>query len=123
MNSMQHEFNAVCEHLIKQGKPAMGEEGCMYRAEDGAMCAVGCRIPDSLYKPEMEGMALESLVAQFSVFLPPEIVEYYDMFKDMQRAHDNMSVLDSDEMIPFLKRQLRKVAHDYALEIPSCISE
>lgn len=78
MNTMQEEFDAVVAHLYKQGKKAMSGKGCAYRGENGTMCAVGCRIPDEMYDPKMEGQFVFSLPFTFST--PPEISVYNGMF-------------------------------------------
>jgi hypothetical protein len=35
--------------------------GCWYRSPDGKRCAVGIRIPDELYDPELEGTSYADL--------------------------------------------------------------
>ncbi len=94
MNTMQQEFDAVVEHLYKQGKPAKRADGkCVYRTEDGLACAVGCRLP--IYLPEMDeactgfnSTGVVYLNTRFSNVLPPEIAAYTPMFKSLQRVHD-----------------------------------
>lgn len=121
MNSMQHEFNEVCKHLIKQGKKARNFIGqCRYRTEDGLSCAVGCRIPDSAYTPEMEGRGVYSLLDEFSNKLPPEIEAYKYMFCLLQNVHDISTSWTSKEK---LKTLLRGVAINFSLEIPDIIKE
>jgi hypothetical protein len=55
MNTMQQEFDAVVAHLYAQGKRAAVLGRCKYRSDEGTMCAVGCRIPNNMYNPAMEG--------------------------------------------------------------------
>lgn len=57
---LQEIYDKVKAHLLSQGKPAMDVDGrcSVYRAEDGTKCAVGCLIPDELYRPEFEGMTV-----------------------------------------------------------------
>lgn len=51
----------IRDHLTKQKAQSMGdygkdgEGGCMYRGEEGKMCAVGCLIKDEFYDRLMEG--------------------------------------------------------------------
>lgn len=111
MNSMQYEFDVVVKHLFKQGKQSAGDGMCKYRGDAGLMCAVGCRIPDNLYKKGMEGEAVSSLVGKTE--LPPEIVEYCGMFNDLQKVHDRGYNWLSSEV---LKKSLINVAYSYGLE-------
>lgn len=134
MNTMQQEFDAVVLHLFKQGKPAStfhsypqsngGYATCHYRKleTDGtvSMCAVGCRIPDNVYVPQMDGIdapdidgvgtGVAELVKNFGPLLPPEIKAYENMFAALQSAHD--SYFDS---IAMLTGQLELVASKFGL--------
>lgn len=93
MNTKQFEFDAVVEHLFKQGGPATvpnhvgTETSCSYRGRDGTMCAVGCRIPNIMYRKEMEGKRLGGLITVFQ--LPAELEEYLGMFSHLQDVHDS----------------------------------
>lgn len=98
MNTMQQEFDTVVYHLYKQGRKAKSLKGCEYRTViDGEtlMCAVGCRIPESVYTPAMDestdntGTGLQNLIHRFADVLPVEITEYRGMFNQLQSAHDN----------------------------------
>ena len=63
MLTRQEIFTKVVTHLRKQGDKAMGRDpldpempaGCMYRGENGTMCAVGCLIRDEVYTSDIEG--------------------------------------------------------------------
>ncbi len=95
MNTMQEEFDAVVAHLFRQGRPAERGNTCLYRAGE-LSCAVGCRIPDNVYTPEMdipksaeEGTGIENLVKNFRDVLPKEIILYKNMFSQLQSVHDN----------------------------------
>lgn len=121
MNSMQDEFNAVCEHLVKQGERAYGEEEgmCYYRSPKGLMCAVGCRIPDRVYTTEMEGRDVYNLLRTFKDVVPPEISEYVELFDALQGVHDASRSWTS---LTELKGSLRQVANKFNLKIPAVIS-
>lgn len=113
MNTMQQEFDAVVQHLYKQGRPAMGEGGdCLYRSEDGLMCAVGCRIPDSTYDETMEYTPVNSLVQIFPDQLPEEIYQYADMFQGLQYVHDGWY---RGEGFEYIARSLEIVADKFGL--------
>jgi hypothetical protein len=115
MNTMQQEFDAVVAHLYTQGKPALYQEGCAYRGDNGTMCAVGCRIPDSMYSSKMEGESATSLLPVFD--LPAEIHEYSAMFQDLQYAHDSHSNRAEDGYFDKtrLSDHLRNIAEKHKL--------
>lgn len=56
----QEIFNTVATHLLTQNARSMGTapqmegRGCLYRGENGRMCAVGCLIKDEFYDPILE---------------------------------------------------------------------
>jgi hypothetical protein len=93
MNTMQEEFDEVVKHLYKQGRPAQEDGTCKYRTADGLMCAVGCRIPDDMYKPEMDtasgGSGLRNILPKFE--FPVEVEQYQDLFSSLQGIHDGWS--------------------------------
>jgi len=67
----QEAFDKVVKFAAKQGKRAMDEEGwCRYRAPDGTCCFVGARIPDDLYRPEMERMPFIALIREYKELVP-----------------------------------------------------
>lgn len=60
--NMQEAFDKIATHLATQGKRSVKRkkfedevELCLYRSPDGLSCAVGCLIPDELYKEKLEG--------------------------------------------------------------------
>lgn len=125
MNTKQQEFDAVVKHLFAQGRPAKDSSnpagpGCYYRQPDSTnKCAVGCRIPDDVYVPEMDksngdnGTGLYALILNFGKVLPPEIVEYRDMFEELQIVHDRADdEFDKDD----LAMRLAKVAINHGVE-------
>lgn len=116
MNTMQHEFDAVVAHLYKQGKPAMTNRDCVYRGKNGTTCAVGCRIPDSMYDDKMEGEVVGTLIGHKGFTLTEEIYEYDDLFVSLQSAHDSAAV-GSDGMfdIESLTANLRYTANEHNL--------
>jgi len=60
----QEVFDYVIDHLRKQGRRAYDRElgKCLYLADDGAKCAVGCLIPGDVYSPHMENKTIEMLL-------------------------------------------------------------
>lgn len=85
----QETFNKVRDHLLKQKcKARDNERVCMYRAPDGKMCAVGCLIPDELYKEGMEGRTFDMLMEGF-----PELESIFPLersfYAELQYIHDD----------------------------------
>lgn len=109
MSTDQEIFDTVVTFLVKQGKRAV-ELGCMYRTEDGLKCAVGCLIPDELYKDEMEKPGVVSLLNSFPEldFLKPHV----DLLVSLQSAHDNG---DNWASIEAFKRRFSNTANSFQL--------
>lgn len=59
----QEFFDKTLTHLRKQGRAAVdGKGGCFYRAGDGATCAIGCHIPDEMYRSNFEDKDIDFLL-------------------------------------------------------------
>lgn len=56
----QELYNQVIRNIINQGGPSIDDEGefCVYRNENGRMCAAGPFIPNEKYTPKMEGESI-----------------------------------------------------------------
>jgi hypothetical protein len=124
MNTMQQEFDAVVAHLYEQGRPAKIARFCVYRTETGLSCAVGCRIPDSVYEASMDqpaedgtGTGILSLIDRFGTVLPPEIKEYESLFTRLQAVHDDeFNVNDKGEFhLNRIEDTLRYIAREFGL--------
>tara|TARA_R110002124_G_scaffold6031_3_gene37043 strand:- start:29 stop:376 length:348 start_codon:yes stop_codon:yes gene_type:complete len=89
-------FYNVQKHLLKQNKQARNEVGsCQYRNDSGLSCAVGCLIPDQMYRSHanIEGSGVSDL--------PPDVLtpiigvqyakarEKLDLLGGLQHIHDN----------------------------------
>ena len=112
----QKVFDQVVVHLLTQNwkstpKPyypeAKNQEySCSYRGHmNGGVqlkCAIGCLIPDELYKPEMEGFGFTSLIVEFPVIR--------QLFADIDTGFGQalQTVHDTYEAYEW-KRELRKV--------------
>ena len=48
-------FDKVLQHFRMQGRKSSSGAICLYRGPRGLQCAIGCLIPDELYKLDMEG--------------------------------------------------------------------
>ena len=65
----QQVVDTVGAHLVKQGVRSVDARGdCVYRDAYGNECAIGCLIPDELYDPEMENIAIERFNKEISPF-------------------------------------------------------
>lgn len=86
-----HSRDKIEQHLIQQKAKsiAIGDKGqtqCMYRGDNGLMCAVGCLVEDKNYNREMESCAVVHLRYEHNVMLPEDIaVQELAMW---QRYHD-----------------------------------
>jgi hypothetical protein len=111
--SDQEAFDRVARHLLTQGRRAQYggataySDACRYRAPDGAMCAIGCLIPDEEYDPHIEGKGAGDLIEDW-----PELRPYLPslrLAKALQGLHDVCPV----ERWP---EQLRRIADEFGLD-------
>lgn len=57
----QEVFDKIVNHMLTQNAKAQDVKGiCMYRGEEGRMCAVGCLITDEAYSPDIEKNAADT---------------------------------------------------------------
>lgn len=92
----QEAFDKVVEHLLTQNEKSMGEGSCtcLYRGDNGTKCAIGCLIPDELYRYDFEARSISAIrITNPSILL---------LFKDipiefltgLQKIHDREEVKD-----------------------------
>lgn len=110
MSTNQEIYDEVVTFLVKQGKRASGQGSCMYRTENGLKCAIGCLIPDELYKYDMEGPGIVTLLNSFPEldFLSPHV----SLLVSLQSAHDNG---DNWASIEAFKRRFTNTAYSFLL--------
>lgn len=113
--SAQEAFDNVWQHFVVEGNPlaVAAMKGCLYRVmnDDGTPingCAIGCQIPDALWKSQFEGRSVLALVETY-----PEMREYFlqvptALLGELQEAHDGGS----------LRENLEKVARKFYLTVP-----
>ena len=97
-------FARISIHLVTQGRRSWGrppdgdESCCLYRGPDGTMCAIGCIVPDELYRPDIEGLGLEDRVDNmvetpiWRVLIQagiPREPEISDLLGKLQEIHDS----------------------------------
>lgn len=98
----QDVFDVVVTHLYRQGRRATSNEVCVYRADDGSSCAVGCLIPDEAYTPDLEGS--NALLLADAAKLPQFLMPHTQLLFALQCAHDHSIAA------PTLERRLRELA-------------
>lgn len=104
-------FDVVYTHLMKQQQRSTSDEGGCYYKIDSLMCAIGCLIPDNLYKEEMEGKSVEDLLTDhkgLAKYIKPQTI---DLLAELQTVHDKRPV-------SMWKKELEYIAIDFKLEIP-----
>lgn len=116
----QEIFDKVAKHLIQQGCASVHEElnECRYRTDEGLMCAVGCLIPDEIYKRNMEGLAAEDLLRAFpevEEFLGVEVNEDRCFISTLQHAHDN-HLSSSPKGMEAWKTRMCRIAEEFSLD-------
>jgi hypothetical protein len=107
-------FDTVALHLIKQGKQSIdaAKGMCLYRGPNGLKCAVGCLIPDKVYRPEMEGHSVSRFIDTYDGlnFLQP----FDAILNDLQEAHD-ATYGENQKWTDAVVLRLRKIAKKYNL--------
>lgn len=112
-------FDAVWDWFIIQRKPRSlvdtdPEAACLYRSPDGNACAVGIFIPDSEYRPGMEGLPATQLAALLTWPFREWVSDNRNLLADLQIAHD----MPCSEYFERFQDRLRQVARRYSLVEP-----
>jgi len=127
MLTKQEIFDRSTVFLLKQGKAAKDPVGnrCFYRHPDNPdiRCAVGCLIPDHLYRPEMDGAgAVGAVLDVMTLFdnFPEEMKsagfdkeQHLMLLMSLQNAHDG--VLGTSEDIEQWLEELKIIANKHDL--------
>lgn len=122
MLTNQEIYDHVVRHLLTQNEKSLSGNTCMYRDEEGNKCAVGCLIPDDVYK--LYGVLIEGLV-MFDIINEDEngrpLIKVLKMSKvNLLTSTDLLCALqdvhDSHQPV-YWKRQLESVGRAYALNI------
>lgn len=119
--TLQEAFDVAVAGLVGQGLSRSrlinkyGEDaGCGYRSQGGKKCALGHIIPDSEYKPEMEGFSAKGL--HDACRMPARLSGIHiDVLDDLQRCHD----CGYDPLVMRLK--LIEFATKNKLTVPQCL--
>lgn len=92
---LQEIFDTVAEHLMKQYAVSSSNGSCMYRGEDGLMCAIGCLIKDDKYTPDIEKQGVWCPAIQNVLSASGVVVEDIYLLKllgKLQAIHDKTPV-------------------------------
>lgn len=111
--SKQRFFSKTVRHLLKQRRKSKkvigGEDMCAYRGKGGLKCAIGCHIPDKLYRNSFEGRSLEGLTEAFPFI--KRLIPDVSLGCNLQRVHDGHEVRE-------WKAELARTARLYGLKMP-----
>jgi hypothetical protein len=115
----QEIFDTVTTFLLKQGvqsinpgEYAIHQNACLYRGPNGAKCAIGCLIPDTLYTSDIEGTGIREFInPELKNFLGLSVPARIEFLEELQYTHDHC--FNSIEM---LKKHLRFTAHAFNLK-------
>lgn len=121
----QAAFTKAYLGLLHQGVASVEQRGalspkCLYRADNGNKCAVGHLIPDALYVPELENVAISDPSAVMTRVLnelfPGHDKLFLEFLCEMQVAHD--SVLKNNGINDWCGR-MGEIADNYGLVVPT----
>lgn len=81
----------VTKHLLAQGKRSKeaGTLKCLYRGPHGLRCAIGCLIPDELYKDWFDDQGYVDLTIAAAAGIGGEDL---DLARRLQTIHDEVDV-------------------------------
>lgn len=85
-------FEKVKNHLLTQKLKSVDADGaCVYRGENGMMCAVGCLIKDEFYSSHIEGVSVTASKVHFALTQSIGDIEGItdNMLSCLQRIHDD----------------------------------
>src|SRR5690242_9312300 len=101
----QQAFTNVVKHLRRQGTPAFiddpeAEKGirCVYRADDGKKCAIGCLIPDDEYRDvfdDGDGYTLTNVIQAVTALHGLD----ESMLASLQALHDTVDPSEWEEQL------------------------
>ena len=114
--TQQEIYDTVMEHLWNQGKQSLSEFYCFYRGPDNTKCAIGCLIPDKLYKSSMEKKNVYDVLS---------VIEDNDLFtflrnnvsflRSLQDLHDDYNE-DSENPHNNFRKYLRETSANFAAD-------
>ena len=102
------------DFLMAQGKQSVNDEHvCLYRAEDGSMCAVGCLIPNDLYDSKYEDCApnnlgLNEVMVQLSELYGVPMDTLISDLVYLQNKHDGFIESYDGLFSPYIEKEYNK---------------
>jgi hypothetical protein len=119
----QEVFDKVATHLLTQARPAFDiTAGCLYRANDGTSCAVGCLIPDHLYDKKFETLTARTLIFgdRVNEVAPVASAELIDLLEPhaelLERLQDDHDVAADGVSVSLWPSRLRMTAVYFDLD-------
>lgn len=106
----QEVFDQVVRHLRKQGCQSRENGMCQYRGPEGRKCAAGILIPDSKYRPELEGFRVGDCGIS-DIFLAQNI--NLEFLSELQYTHDTFEPTEWESRFVILAKQ-----HNLTVPIP-----
>lgn len=103
MVTSQEVYDKVSAHLLQQKSQSRNREGCAYRGAGGRMCAVGCLIPDELYKRSFEGKSVNS--DDVWAVMQAQGIRCKELLSDLQDMHDYTPPSDWPEELKLIAKQ------------------
>lgn len=110
----QEVFDKVSTWLLREGgtQSSSPDIGCVYRSEDGNMCAIGCILPDELYSTSFETNDVEYMLED------KEVKEYFsgvseELLHSLQVIHDNDGNWSN---LNYMYNDLRSLANEHQLQ-------
>jgi hypothetical protein len=118
----QQMFDFMLNHLRNQGGPSVdkdiGDLACMYRGDNGRMCAIGCMIPDRLYNPRLEGLTANEYLRCAGGSIDNETRDFLD---DAQNnLHDDLL---EEHFLTSLEENAIDLAEEYQLTYTPPVTE
>jgi len=124
-----YQWFCVQKHPLAKRKPDTAKSSdiqplCLYRADDGRRCSIGCSMPDWLYNPEYDNANLRDGETDIDVLIKyyPDLADYYRrvplaMLTDLQTLHDGkVELIPEHYLIGLLD-----IAIDYNIDwTPGC---
>lgn len=116
-------FDYISAFLVRQKVQSIKNGNCLYRGPRGLMCAVGCIIPDSVYRPTFEGLTVDDLLYDGLRLPDKEESKQFWMILDnhrellvrLQLVHDGGTPGAPSDKPPIFEEGLKEVAKDFGL--------
>ena len=115
----QQMFDFMLNHLRNQGGPSVadradeGDASCMYRGNNGRMCAIGCMVPDSSYKTAFEGLPALEYIIKVGVTLDNETKDFLEVAQ--VKLHDGIAYVKFERFLMHLEKNAIELTEEYQL--------